>query len=374
MTNNKPVILLPGKHSAKDVETLRKESKIWREVDLYAGQLEELLEVRYPAKDERERNKEAFLKHLGKDDGAWVYYPWSGVLLHTVGPRELFELRTNRNQNIIIKEEQLKLHSSVIGVAGMSVGAGIAIGSVYAGMAGTIKLADFDQLETANLNRIRETLPNIGQAKVELAARAILELDPFTEVMAFPEGVTAANIDNFFSDPKLSVVIDEIDDFKIKVMLRVKAKENKVPLLMFTSLGDNILVDVERYDLSPQPQLFNGTVGNVADEILASDKITPEDIKRYAVQLVGAEYVPTRALASLPEIGTSLVGRPQLYGTIAVDGGLATYIIRQILLGGKVKSGRYFIQFADLIKLESADFNDDEKRASILKMLMGLKK
>jgi hypothetical protein len=40
----------------------------------------------------------------------------------------------------------------------MSVGSGIALSCVYSGFSGTIKLADFDTLETANLNRLRESL------------------------------------------------------------------------------------------------------------------------------------------------------------------------------------------------------------------------
>lgn len=369
--NNKPIILLPGKYSSKDLKELREKSKIWREVDLYDSQVGELLEIRFPNNAERQLQRDIFLKDYGKDGGAWVYYPWSGVLLHTIGSSELFELRTNRNQNLITKEEQQALQASVIGVAGMSVGAGIAIGAIYSGMAGTIKLADFDRLETANLNRVRETLPHVGQAKVDLASRSILELDPFTEIQTFPEGITSSNIEEFFTNPKLDMVVDEIDDFKMKVLLRVKAKQHKVPLLMFTSLGDNILVDIERYDTTSNQAIFNVAIGDVANEIMANEDISDEDIKRYAVQIVGIEYIPTRALESLPQIGRSLIGRPQLYSTVAVDGGLAAYVIRQILLDTKLKSGRYFINFASLFNAESEEFADSKKRKGILQKLMG---
>ncbi len=370
---NKPTILLPGKYSESDVDELRNNSKIWKEIDLYPGQLEELLEIKFPEPEECKAQKEAFIENqTKKGSGAWIYYPWSGVLVHTVGPEDLYNLRTNRNQNIITKSEQEMMKQSVIGVAGMSVGAGIAIGSIYAGMANTIKIADFDNLETANLNRIRESIQNIGVPKAELTSRNIYELNPYNEVITFSEGITESNIDKLFNDPKLSVIVDEIDDFKIKVLLRVKAKQFKVPLLMFTSLGDNILIDIERYDLPNQPEIFNGAIGNTADEILTSKNISKEDIQRYTVQVVGAEYVPTRALASLPEIGKSLVGRPQLYSTIAVDSGLAVYIIRQIILEKDVKSGRYFVKFGDLINLDTDDFGGSA-RENILNKLMANK-
>src|SRR5258708_24777264 len=154
-----PIILKTDTNSIEDVEHLRKHNNVWKEVDLYEKQLLELLEIRFPNKNEREKQKSSFLKQKSSflkqkssDESVWVYYPWSGVLLHTVGSDELFELRTNRNQNLITKDEQTKLRMSTVGVAGMSVGAGIAIGIEYAGIASSIKLADFDTLETANLN------------------------------------------------------------------------------------------------------------------------------------------------------------------------------------------------------------------------------
>lgn len=371
MSSNKPIILLPGKYTEIDIENLRKNSKIWKEVNIYANQLEELLEIKFPNSEERAHQKEDFLKKHKKNGGSWVYYPWSGILLHTVGPEELYELRTNRNQNLVTSKEQQKLSSATIGVAGMSVGAGIAIGSVYSGIGKIVKLADFDQLETANLNRVRESLTNVGQKKLELAAQRIQELDPFIEVHMFSDGISSVNITDYFTDPELDVVVDEIDDFKMKVMLRVKAKEHKVPLLMFTSLGDNILVDIERYDINPKQEIFNGAIGDIAGEILMNKNISPDDIKRYAVQVVGANYIPTRALESLPHIGTTLVGRPQLYGTVAVDGGLAPYIIRQILLDSNLKSGRYFIKFSELFNLDTKEFSETPERSEILKKLMG---
>ena len=251
----------------------------------------------------------------------------------------------------------------------MSVGASIAIGAVQGGMSSTIKLADLDHIVTTNLNRVRESLHNVGQSKVQLIAQHIYELDPFTNVNLYEKGINKSNIDNFFTEPKVDIVVDEIDDFKMKVQLRLHAKKQGIPLLMFTSLGDNILIDVERYDLEPELQIFNGLLGSLSDEIINKPEITKDDEKRYAVQLVGQEYIPTRALASLLETGHTLVGRPQLYSTIAVDGGLAVYVIRQIILSGKPVSGRYFIKFADLFDIVNTDLSKTNERIEILKKL-----
>lgn len=367
---DKPVVLDQGSFSESQLEQLRQANKIWEVKDIYESQMSELAEIRFPGDIS---DRQAFIDASPKGDlaGAWVYYPWSGVLLHCVPEDELFELRTNRNKNLISQEEQTVLAASVVAVAGMSVGSGIVLSCVYSGISNTVKIADFDKLETANLNRLRESLPDIGVDKTVLAARHIYELNPFAKVIDFENGVNINNIDKFFTDPATSVVVDEIDDFKMKVQLRLKAKEQKVPLLMFTSLGDNILVDVERYDINKELEIFNGAVAGLSEEILAKTEISPEDAKKYAVQLVGPEFVPTKAIGSLPKIGKTLVGRPQLYSTIAVDGGLAAYIIKSILLGQPVKSGRYFIKFADLLQMNSSDLADSEERRNLLNGLLG---
>lgn len=358
-------LLLSGKFSIEDLEKLRSH-KIWQTNDIYENQLKELYEIAYPGDETEEFTAFAARKGLGELAGAWVYYPWSGVLLHCVDKDDLFTLRTNRNKNLVDQTEQQKLSSATIAVAGMSVGSSIALSCVYSGISDRIKIADFDDLETVNLNRLRETLSDIGKSKAELAAQHIYELNPFAEIEQFGT-ISDKNIDEFFAD--VQVVVDEIDDFKMKVRLRLKAKEKKVPLLMFTSLGDNILIDVERYDKDPQPLIFNGAIGDVADEIINNSNIKPDDLKRYAVQTVGQEYVPTRALSSLPEIGKTLVGRPQLYSTIAVDGGLAAFLIRSLILGVPLKSGRYFVSFSTLFGLPKTDFEDNRERKDILRHL-----
>ena len=362
----KPDVLLPGTFTADDLSEFQGSKKLWEMRDIYERQLKELFVIAYPD-GSGDFNAFASEKGVGDQAGAWVYFPWSGLMLHCVGPEDLFHLRTNRNQNLINAEEQRKLAAASVAVAGMSVGAGIAVGCVYAGIADMVKLADFDDLETANLNRLRAALSDVGRPKLELAAQEIYELNPFADVRPF-NGVTNENISDFLQGS--AVVVDEIDDFKMKVQLRLHAKESRMPLLMFTSLGDNILIDVERYDENPDLAIFNGSISDVPEEILAKEDITPADARRYAVQIVGQQYIPTRALGSLLEMGKTLVGRPQLYSTVAVDGGLAAYVIKSIILGAPLKSGRYTIKFAELLDMPTSDLADTGERQDILAKLV----
>lgn len=352
---SRPVLLSP-----EEAKTFQQQNNIKELIDIYDLQVEELARIDNPGNPSLEN----------KPGEVYVYYPWASQLVRCVGEQDLFRLRTNRNQNLITAEEQAKLADSVVGVAGMSVGSGIALALLYSGISKKIKIADHDNLDTSNLNRLRESLLNVGKPKVDLTARHIYELDPFSEVELFKDGVNESNIERFFTEPKLDLVVDEIDDFKMKVQLRIQAKKYGTPLVMFTSLGDNILVDIERFDLDKNMPIFHGILKDISEEILSSSEITPQDIRRYSVQLVGQQYIPTRALSSVAEMNKTLVGRPQLYSTIATDGGLGAYVAKQILLNNKPESGRYFIKFADLLNLESDDLTDNSERQSVIERLL----
>jgi len=50
-----------------------------------------------------------------------------------------------------------------------------------------LRLADFDTAELSNLNRIRTGSHNLGLNKTVIAAREIVEIDPFIKVKIFIE-------------------------------------------------------------------------------------------------------------------------------------------------------------------------------------------
>lgn len=357
-----PAFEKPRIVSGHELERLRGDTAVDVR-DVYESQIAELQRIQDPS-------GQATPKPANPSD-VWVYYPRRNCLLHCVDEAAFFMLRTNRNREIITTKSQETLKNATVGVAGMSVGSGIAIGLMYAGISRRIKIADFDTLDTSNLNRLRESVLDVGRPKVDLAAERIYELDPFADVHIYSDGLNETNLDDFFSDPKLDIVVDEIDDFKMKVRLRSYARQYRIPLLMFTSLGDNILVDVERYDLNPDQQFFNGALGDDGEEILSKAEITQDEIQRYAIQVVRPEYIPTAALRSVLEVGRTLVGRPQLYSTIAVDGGLATYLIRQLILDGQPAAGRYFVKFAELLGIDSQELSDTDERKALFSRLRG---
>ncbi|HEY5804486.1 MAG TPA: molybdopterin-synthase adenylyltransferase MoeB [Lysobacter sp.] len=83
---------------------------------------------------------------------------------------------------------------------------------------GTLVLADDDVVDRSNLQRqILHTEDRIGVAKVESARIALSALNPTVAIEAFPERITAENVERLIADA--DVVIDGADNFPVRYLL-----------------------------------------------------------------------------------------------------------------------------------------------------------
>jgi tRNA threonylcarbamoyladenosine dehydratase len=363
-----PIILFDGNYTEKDLQNFRKKHKIWKEIDVYEDQLRELFEIQQPYKLTSATFKKELAEYLSKQldknskiKGNWIYFPWNGHFVHTVAEEDYYDLRTNRNRHIITDKEQKILYDSCVGFLGLSIGQHMALGLAYNGIAKHMKLAEFDTLSTSNLNRVHAGIKDIGKAKNELASELLYEINPYQEITNYTEGLTGKTLHDFFDNrSKLNIVFEACDDFKLKIKVRIEARKRRIPVIMLTNLADSILIDIERYDLDPKLPLFHGLLGDLPQEIIANE-ISEKDKVRYAKDLVGVEFIPTRVLQTLYDINKKVVGRPQLNSTVTVAGGLAAYLARRILLKKHVWSGRKHISFNTLLKFDEDDDHDVRK-------------
>ena len=308
--------------------------------DIYASQVAELAEVRLPGRGTDQARAAFIADYEAREPGVWSYYPWLDVALRTLEPDALFELRTSRNRNLVTTAEQAVLRTAHVAIAGLSVGSNVLAALVRHGIGSTYSLADHDDLATSNLNRTQGSLIDVGVPKCQLAARAVWELDPFATCVLYAQGLDDGTVDAFVAAS--DVVVDEVDDFRLKVQLRLMAQLHRKPLLMATNLGDRVLIDVERWD-RPQDGLrpFNGQLDGVSVQDLMRTGLAPEDVSRFAAQVIGVDNVPLRALASLPLVNRELAGRPQVASTASMAAGLAAMAARAVLLDAPLLSGRY---------------------------------
>ena len=371
-----PVILKEGEFKLKDLESLKKTRKIWESLDIYKSQLLELFEINNPSRLKDKNLLGKFLDYNLSSNpllkGSWVYFPWNGALIHMLSENDYYTLRTNRNRDIIKKPEQNKLKDFTVGIAGLSVGSNIALTLAHLGAGQELRIADNDELQTSNLNRVPSGVLDLGLNKAYITAQKLYEIDPFLRLKIYPQGLTKKSLSDFFlKGGRLNLIVDSIDDFEMKVRLRIFAKEKRIPVLMMTNLGDSCLVDVERYDLNQKTKIFNGLLGNLHTEILKTD-MSEENKTKLAAKIVGIEHIPNRAIESLMKIGKTLVGRPQLGSTVSISAGIAAYIIRKIATKEKWRSERLLLHFdSGFLDTHNASkiYDNEPNRKNLIKNL-----
>lgn len=290
-----------------------------------------------------------FLKSTNLEEfGNWVFYPWNNNLVRTLPENEFVQVRTIRNKFKITQEEQDLLKNKCIGIVGLSVGQSVSLALAMERVAGSLRIADFDHLELGNMNRIRTGLHNIGLPKTILVAREVAEIDPFIDVECFHEGVTTENIDSFFDfkGKQLDILIDECDSIDVKIALREKAKMTKTTVLMDTS--DRGMLDIERYDLNPELDLFHGLVTSDDLERLKFAK-TAEEKVNIVGKILNVETMSVGLKNSMKEIGKTITTWPQLGTDVILGGAITAIMTRRILLNKSKVTGRFFIDLDQIV-------------------------
>lgn len=314
-------------------------------LDIYKNSLIELFFIENPHFKKNSINVDLEVKKYLRNSSVkdiWIYYPWRNTLVHTVEEKAYFKLRTARNKNIITEVEQLKYHEMKIGIIGLSIGSVILSTIVATGGPKLIKLADYDSIEITNLNRMKGTLLDVTKNKAQVAALNTWEIDPFINLDVGNDAITKDNIEEFIiGNPKLDLFIDSMDSLELKVIARQICKKARIPCLMATSNGDGEILDVERFDLEPNKQLFHGRLGDIKPDDLKY--ATPAEWVKKALQIVDESVLTKRVKESISEIGKSLAGVPQLSSTLQISGAMVSFAIRKIANKEPLPSGRYMI-------------------------------
>lgn len=320
------------------LHNIREQSTSIQVVDVFRNQLIEWIRAKHPSSTWSDSEMNAYIAQYSdttdsEKNGCWVYYPWRNTLVHSLSKDDFIRVRTSRNQHKITQDEQDRLSTARIGVVGLSVGQSVAISLVMERICGSLRIADFDTLDLSNLNRIRSSMIHQGELKTTIVAREIAEIDPFLEVTCYDSGVTAENMNEFLNG--LDLVVDECDNLEMKIMLRKACRERGIPVVMDTS--DSLMLDVERFDLEPKRPLFHGLI----DESMPIDWSSPQQRMQLLAQIIEPDKASLRAQQSLEEIGKTITTWPQLATDVAMGGAFAAKIIRQILLGDSIPSGRF---------------------------------
>ena len=254
---------------------------------------------------------------------------------------------TTRNTLLITNQGQQKLSRVSVGFFGLSVGSHAALTWMMLSRAAKIKIADPDVISPSNLNRLRLGWSAIGKRKIDVTKKILLDINPAALIYTLRD-TRVDDMEVFCTAiPRLDCIVDEIDDLEGKIRLRKVARKLRIPLISAVDVGENVLVDIERYDTEPNTKFFLGRVAGV--EQINFALLTPKEKARLIISLVGLEHNSSAMLVSLLAIGREIGTWPQLGSTATIAGGIIATTIKRIVLGESVKSGRYVFDMDTLL-------------------------
>jgi hypothetical protein len=218
----------------------------------------------------------------------------------------------------------------------MSVGSNIAFVLTQAGISQKIILADFDELDTTNLNRIWAGVHQVGLNKAVIAARRIYEDNPYAKVDIFTKGMDVKTLEKLLKTKKVDCIVEEIDQLQMKIDTRKLALKYKVPVLMVTDNGDWAVLHIERYDLGYK-KIFGKDI-KYWDRRMKSFEGKKDFADIVINDIVGGpDKVDPKMLACAGKVvKKELISWPQL-GSAALLGGVAVTVAIKNIVSGKDK-------------------------------------
>ncbi|BBB28781.1 ThiF family adenylyltransferase [Neptunomonas japonica] len=149
-----------------------------------------------------------------------------------------YETAVCRNLGLVNPDEQQKLLSSRVAVAGLGGLGGINLLTLVRMGIGAFNIADLDEFSAANSNRqIGATSSTVDRKKTEVLAEMAKDIHPSLSMQVFNEGVQPENVHAFLKD--VDVVVDSIDFFQMEArrLLHKTARELKIPVVFSAPLG-----------------------------------------------------------------------------------------------------------------------------------------
>lgn len=208
-------------------------------------------------------------------------------------------MNLDRLESLIGKENLNKLQNIKIAIVGIGgVGGYVLEGLVRSGVM-NITLIDGDKIDPTNLNRqIISTSNNIGELKVNEAAKRVIQINPNVIVNKFSIFLTKENIQDIIGDD-FDYVVDACDDVDVKIELIKFCYKNNIKII--SSMGTAKKLDGTKFKIDT---LNNTKYCPLAKKIrkslsLEEQKYTTvvysEEVKKDINVLGSISYVPAIA-------------------------------------------------------------------------------
>lgn len=221
----------------------------------------------------------------------------------------------SRTELLIGKDGVEKLTNSKVCVFGIGgVGSYVVEGLVRSGI-GNFILVDSDKVDITNLNRqIIATTKTVGESKVQVAKKRILEINPEANVEVYEEFFMPDSKDVF--DNTVDYVIDCVDTVTAKIEIIMRAKSLNIPVISCMGTGNKLdptkfeVTDIYKTEICPLAKVMRKELKNRGikdlkvvysketpvsqDKILENSKIEKEELKTKRVP-GSVSFVPSVA-------------------------------------------------------------------------------
>jgi hypothetical protein len=245
---------------------------------------------------------------------------------------EFYRELTTRNTPLVTPEEQERLRTATILIAGCGSIGGAAIEPLIRLGCENLILAEPDGYDIANMNRQSARLQDVGRNKAVAHAARMREVNPYAALEVHEHGITEENVDDVTS--RADVILDGIDvttkaPLRHKVNLHIRARaKGKIVVSGYDIAGLQMLIVYDYRD--------SGTA-------LMHGKVAEEDIEKLEPFEFLARIIPFTAIPIeiIPELERQVRGEgsgfPQLVYTANLFGVLAVRAVMDILAGRPVR-------------------------------------
>ena len=244
---------------------------------------------------------------------------------------EFYRELTTRNTPLITPDEQERIRTATILVAGCGSIGGAAIEPLIRLGCENLILAEPDGYDIANMNRQSCRLQDVGRNKAAVFVERMREINPYATVELHDHGITAENVDDVTT--RADLILDGIDvttkpPLRHKVHLHQHAREKKKVVVSGYDIAGLQMLLV--YDYSAGEALLGGKVK--LDEL---EKLEPFE---FLARVIPVSVIP---IEIIPELERQVRGEgggfPQLVYTANLFGVLAVRAAIDILAGRPVR-------------------------------------
>lgn len=170
----------------------------------------------------------------------------------------------DRTESLIGTESLEKLSKTTVAVFGIGGVGGYVVEALSRCGIGNLVLIDNDDINITNLNRqIIALHSTIGQSKVEVAKKRILDINPNINIEIHKE-FFMPETSSKFDFTKYNYVVDAIDSVTGKIELVMKAQESNIPIISSMGTGNKLhpelfeISDIYKTSVCPLAKVMRG--------------------------------------------------------------------------------------------------------------------